>query len=233
MTKNFLTEFVSLEVTRDDKIKKVERDLVRVVAIKKNCRVVENDLEPSRELVEFGIIGGDATIINHDDIEIDEFSPNFDVGGRGGGGGYYTNVGSVGGGGGGEGFSPINEEVRCPPKTPFTRGESSTVGVGTSKESSCFCKCLKCIEKIDSLILRMKSLENIVKILISKRGVKPSSKISDLYTPNVVKRRKRQISKALTRAKKKAKNTPRVMDEEKNLSQFVSHGMKPKESTLS
>ncbi|MCE3216586.1 hypothetical protein HAX54_007070 [Datura stramonium] len=137
-----------------------------MVAIKKNCRVVENDLEPSRELVEFGIIGGDATIINHDDIEIDEFSPNFDVGGRG-----------VGGGGGGEGFSPINEEARCPPKL-HSQG-------------------------------RIFYQRTLWKILISKRGVKPSSKNSDSYTPNVVKRRKRQISKALTRAKKKAKNTPR------------------------
>ncbi|MCD9560667.1 hypothetical protein HAX54_019410 [Datura stramonium] len=110
ITKNFFTGFVPLEVTRDDKIKKLERDLVRVVAIKKDSRVVENDLEPSRALVEFGVVGGDAT------------TPNFGV--NGGGGGYSPNVGGDFGGadgGGGEGFSPINEEVRCPPETPFTR----------------------------------------------------------------------------------------------------------------
>ncbi|MCD7457531.1 hypothetical protein HAX54_035343 [Datura stramonium] len=72
MTKNFLNGFVPLEVTRDDKIKRLERDLVGVVAIKKNCRVVENDLEPSRELVDFGVVGGDATTINR--VEIGEFS---------------------------------------------------------------------------------------------------------------------------------------------------------------
>ncbi|MCE3049683.1 hypothetical protein HAX54_045519 [Datura stramonium] len=220
MTKNFLTRFVPLEVTRDDKIKNLQRDLIGVVAIKKDCRVVENDLEPSRVLVEFGVVGGDATTINRDG----EFSPNFGV--TGGGGGYSPNVGGdfggVDGGGGGEGFSSINEEVRFPPEeTPFTRGESSTVGVGISKEPSCFCKCLKCTEKIDSLILKVQSLEDTVKVLISKRGVNPSSKISDLYTLDVVKRRKRQISKALTSAKKKAKNTPRVMVDDQIQRQHV------------
>ncbi|MCE3049667.1 hypothetical protein HAX54_045500 [Datura stramonium] len=91
MTKNFLTGFVPLEVTRDDKIKKFERDLVGVVAIKNDCRVVENDFEPSRALVEFGVVGGDATIINHDGVEIGEFSPKFSV--TSGGGGYSPNVG--------------------------------------------------------------------------------------------------------------------------------------------
>ncbi|MCE5166263.1 hypothetical protein HAX54_016592 [Datura stramonium] len=118
-----------------------------------------------RALIEFGVVDGDGT------------TPYFGVGG--GGGGYSPNVGGefdgVDGAGGGEGFSPINEEVRCPPETPFTRGESSNVGDGTSEEPSYFCKCLKCTEKIDSLILKMQSLEDTVKILISKRGVKPSS----------------------------------------------------------
>ncbi|MCD7458785.1 hypothetical protein HAX54_039164 [Datura stramonium] len=201
MTMNFLTGFVPLEVTIDDKIKKLERDLVGVVAIKKDCRVIESDLEPSRALVEFGVVGGDAT------------PPNFGV--NDGGGEYSPNVGGdfggVDSGGGGEGFSPINEEVRCPLKTPFTWGESYNVGAGASKEPSCFCKCLKCTEKIDSLILKVQYLEDTVKVLISKRGIKPSSKISNPYTPDVVKRRRRQISKALRSAKRKAKNTPRVM----------------------
>ncbi|MCD7464990.1 hypothetical protein HAX54_000342 [Datura stramonium] len=182
MTKNFLTGFVPLKVTKYDKIKKLERDLVRVAAIKKDCRVVENDLEPSRALIEFGVVGGDAT------------TPNFGV--SGGGGGYSPNVGGdfdgVDGGGGGEEFFPINEEVRCPPETSFTRGESSNAGV-----------------------------EDTVKILISKKSVKPSSNISDPYTPNVVKRRRRQISKTLTSAKRKAKNTPRVMTGDQTKKELV------------
>ncbi|MCD7445919.1 hypothetical protein HAX54_024619 [Datura stramonium] len=198
-----------LEVTRDDKNKKFKRDLVGVASIKKDCRVVENDLQPSRALVEFGVVGGDAT------------TSNFGV--SGGDGGYSPNVGDdfdgVDGGGGGEGFSPINEKVRCPTETPFTRGESSNVGAGTSKEPSYFFKCLKCTEKIDSLILKVQSLEDTVKILISKRVSSHHPRFSDPYTPDVVKRRSRvngrrngrQISKALTSAKIKVKNTPRVM----------------------
>ncbi|MCD7462159.1 hypothetical protein HAX54_047876 [Datura stramonium] len=124
---NFLTGFVPFQVTRDDKIKKLERDLVEMVAIKKDCRVVVKDIVPSRVLVEFGVVGCDATIINHDGVGIGEFSPNFGVGD--GGGRYSPNVG----GGGGEIFSPINEEFRCPSETPFTVGETSFVGASTSK----------------------------------------------------------------------------------------------------
>ncbi|MCD7449939.1 hypothetical protein HAX54_002464, partial [Datura stramonium] len=109
MKMNFLTGFVSLEVTRGDKIKKLERDLIGVVDIKKDCRVIENDLDPSRALVKFGIVEDILRMLVCD----------------------FDGVG--GGGGRGEGFCPINEEVRYPPETPSTRGESSTVGAGTSK----------------------------------------------------------------------------------------------------
>ncbi|MCD7457652.1 hypothetical protein HAX54_035684 [Datura stramonium] len=174
MTENFFTGFMPLKVTRDEKIKKLERDLVGVVAIEKDCRVVENDLEPSRALVEFGVVGGDATAINRDGVEIGEFSLNFGVGGEGGGNSLNVggDFGGVGDGGGGEGFSPINEIVRCPPEILFTRGEFCTVGA---------------------------------------EGCQAIMQYFGFDTPDVVKRRKRQISKALTSAKKKAKNTLRVM----------------------
>ncbi|MCD9645897.1 hypothetical protein HAX54_035250, partial [Datura stramonium] len=67
----------------DDKIKKLEIVMVRVVAIKKDCRVFENDLDPPRTLVEFGVVGGDTITINCDGVRVGEFSPNFSVSGRG------------------------------------------------------------------------------------------------------------------------------------------------------
>ncbi|KAH0706486.1 hypothetical protein KY289_011562 [Solanum tuberosum] len=52
---------------------------------------------------------------------------------------------------------------------------------------------------------KIESLEKAIVTMKSKRGIRPSSKISHPYTPDYVKRTKRQISKALSSARKKKK----------------------------
>ncbi|KAG5610945.1 hypothetical protein H5410_022226 [Solanum commersonii] len=52
---------------------------------------------------------------------------------------------------------------------------------------------------------KIESLEKAIVTMKSKRDIRPSSKISHPYTPDYVKRTKRQISVALSSARKKKK----------------------------
>ncbi|MCD7467073.1 hypothetical protein HAX54_004267 [Datura stramonium] len=89
--------------------------------------------------------------------------------------------------------------------------------VGTSKVSSYACECLKCyknmnmfLPKIETLTEAQGVIEAAINKLISKRGIYPSSRISEPFTPIDVKRRRTQISRALTSAKKKVAGTPKM-----------------------
>ncbi|MCD7458021.1 hypothetical protein HAX54_036954, partial [Datura stramonium] len=77
--------------------------------------------------------------------------------------------------------------------------------------------CLKCNENINMLLSKIEALteaqgvtEAAINKLISKRGIYPSSRISEPFTPIVVKRRRNQISRALASAKKKVDGTPKM-----------------------
>ncbi|KAH0645750.1 hypothetical protein KY290_035401 [Solanum tuberosum] len=158
------------------------------------------------------------------DIIIDEH--NLDVGGGGASSPIFERVFSgVGDGGGGE-FTPNVD--RCTDGVDFERGGdfgdiSGGFGVGTSSPIDENVLCLQetpsTKETIDLLNVRVESLEKTIvtmnakiesleKAIVtmkSKRGIRPSSKISHPYTPDYVKRTKRQISKALSSARKKEK----------------------------
>ncbi|KAH0721550.1 hypothetical protein KY284_006580 [Solanum tuberosum] len=158
------------------------------------------------------------------DIIIDEH--NLDVGGGGASSPIFERVFSgVGDGGGGE-FTPNVD--RCTDGVDFERGGnfgdiSGGFGVGTSSPIDENVPCLQetpsTKETIDLLNVRVESLEKTIvtmnakiesleKAIVtmkSKRGIRPSSKISHPYTPDYVKRTKRQISKALSSARKKKK----------------------------
>ncbi|MCD7449180.1 hypothetical protein HAX54_049926 [Datura stramonium] len=97
--------------------------------------------------------------------------------------------------------------------TPFDVGGTVMLGrssvVGTSKVPSCACECLKCNEnmnmflsKIEALIEAQGVMEVAINKLISKRGIYPSSRISEPFTSIALKRRRNQISRALASAKK-------------------------------
>ncbi|KAH0722493.1 hypothetical protein KY290_006558 [Solanum tuberosum] len=157
------------------------------------------------------------------DIIIDEH--NLDVGGGGASSPIFERVFSGVGDGGGE-FTPNVD--RCTDGVDFERGGnfgdiSGGFGVGTSSPIDENVPCLQetpsTKETIDLLNVRVESLEKTIvtmnakiesleKAIVtmkSKRGIRPSSKISHPYTPDYVKRTKRQISKALSSARKKKK----------------------------
>ncbi|KAF3634097.1 hypothetical protein FXO37_26665 [Capsicum annuum] len=135
MEMDFLTRLVPLQLTKDDKIEKLERDLNGVGTIKRDCTVVEGDLDPSRAVYVGGTVVGESS------------SPNIDRGksgvGVGGGGGSYLFVTSGLGDFSGDfrvGRSPIIENVSRPRETP------STIEV---------LSCKLCHEKIDLLTARV------------------------------------------------------------------------------
>ncbi|KAH0632868.1 hypothetical protein KY284_035654 [Solanum tuberosum] len=156
------------------------------------------------------------------DIIIDEH--NLDVEGGGASSSIVQRVFSgVGDGGGGE-FTPNVD--RCTDGVDFERGGdfddiSGGFGVGTSSPIDENVPCLQetpsTKETIDLLNVRVESLEKTIvtmnaKIeslekaivtLKSKRGIRPSSKISHPFTPDYIKRTRRQISEALSSARKK------------------------------
>ncbi|KAM3375467.1 hypothetical protein P3S68_014181 [Capsicum galapagoense] len=151
---NFLTRFVPLQLTKNDKIEKLERDLNGVTTIKRDCIVVEGDLDPSRAVVVGGSVVGDGG---------GSFSPNVDRGtsGVGAGGSSPFVTSGLGGfrGSFGVGRSPINENVSRPQETP------STIEVPS---------CKLCHEKIDLLTAMIDALEKSITTMMSKRGIWPS-----------------------------------------------------------
>ncbi|MCD7462193.1 hypothetical protein HAX54_047976 [Datura stramonium] len=126
-------------------------------------------------------------------------------------GGGYTPL-DVGGAGGR--YTLAVEEVHQE-DTPYMLGRS--LAVGTSKVPFCACECLKCNENMNMLLSKIETLieaqlvtKATINKLISERGIYPSSRISEPFTPIGVKRRRNQISRTLTSAKKKVVGTPKI-----------------------
>ncbi|KAG5617242.1 hypothetical protein H5410_017066 [Solanum commersonii] len=91
--------------------------------------------------------------------------------------------------------------------TPFSGHTTSFV---CSSSSCSACKCEECKNKEARLISTgedvkksLDALTSVVKELISKRGVIPSRKISEPFTPLKIKRRRKSISKILSNMKKR------------------------------
>lgn len=108
--------------------------------------------------------------------------------------------GDVSGGFGVGRSSLIDENVPRPQETPSTNKVPSCKLCHDSIDLLTTNK-----ESIDLLTARIESLEKTIVAIMSTRGVRPSSNISKPYTPDLVRRRKRQISKALSSVKKKDK----------------------------
>uniref|UniRef100_M0ZHU2 Uncharacterized protein n=1 Tax=Solanum tuberosum TaxID=4113 RepID=M0ZHU2_SOLTU len=103
--------------------------------------------------------------------------------------------GDISGGFGVGTSSPIDENVPCLQETPSTKETIDLLNVRV--------KSLK--KTIVTMNAKIESLEKTIVTMKSKRGIWPSSKISHPYTPDYVKRTKRQISVALSSARKKKK----------------------------
>ncbi|KAG5627958.1 hypothetical protein H5410_013176 [Solanum commersonii] len=133
------------------------------------------------------IVSGDA-----DDVALDvdvDVNIGVDIGDAGAksGGEHVDDVGGIYGG-----FIPFSEHT-----TSFAPFSSS-------------CKCEECKNKEAQLISTgedvkksLDALTSAVKELISKRGVIPSRKISEPFTPLKIKRRRKSISKILSNMKKR------------------------------
>ncbi|KAH0655226.1 hypothetical protein KY285_030108 [Solanum tuberosum] len=181
-TTEFFTKFVPKKLTKDDKIEKLEIDLNGVVAIKRDIIIDEHNLDVGG--------GGASSPI---------FERVFSGVGDGGGGEFTPNVdrctdgvdferggdfGDISGGFGVGTSSPIDENVPCLQETPSTK---ETIDLLNVKVES--------LEKtIVTMNAKIESLEKAIVTMKSKRGIRPSSKISHPYTPDYVKRTKRQIS---------------------------------------
>ncbi|KAH0745910.1 hypothetical protein KY285_007567 [Solanum tuberosum] len=177
----FFTTFVPKKLTKDDKIEKLEMDLNGVVDIKRDIIIDEHNLD--RVFSGAGDGGGG------------EFTPNVDrcTDGvdfeRGG------DFGDISGGFGVGTSSPIDENVPCLQETPSTKETIDLLNVRVES-----------LEKtIVTMNAKIESLEKVIVTIKSKRGIRPSSKISHPYTLDYVKRTKRQISVALSSARKKKK----------------------------
>ncbi|KAH0730696.1 hypothetical protein KY289_001884 [Solanum tuberosum] len=178
MEMDFFTTFVPKKLTKDDKIEKLEMDLNGVVAIKRDIIIDEHNLDvggggassPIVERVFSGVGDGGGG----------EFTPNVDrcIDGvdfkRGG------DFGDISGGFGVGTSSPIDENVPCLQETPSTK---ETIYLLNVKVDS--------LEKtIVTMNAKIESLEKAIVTMKSKRGIRPSSKISHPYTPDYVKRTK-------------------------------------------
>ncbi|KAG5624513.1 hypothetical protein H5410_009731 [Solanum commersonii] len=193
MELKFFTKFVPKKLTKDDKIKKLEMDLNGVVAIKRDIIIDEHNIDvggggassPIVERVFSGVGDGGGG----------EFTPNVD---RCTDGVDFERGGDFGdiSGDFGEGTSsPIDENVSYLKETPSTKETIDLLNVR-----------VKSLEKtIVTMNAKIESLEKVIVNMKSMRGIRPSSKISHPYTPNYVKRTKRQISEALSSARKKKK----------------------------
>ncbi|WMV57596.1 hypothetical protein MTR67_050981 [Solanum verrucosum] len=193
MEMEFFTKFVPKKLTKDDKIEKLEIDLNGVVAIKRDIIIDEHNLDVGGE-------GASSPI----------FERVFSGVGDGGGGEFTPNVdrctdgvdferggdfGDISGDFGVGTSSPIDENVPCLQETPSTKETIDLLNVRVES-----------LEKtIVTMNAKIESLEKAIVTMKSKRAIRPSSKISHPYTPDYVKRTKRQISKALSSARKKKK----------------------------
>ncbi|KAG5577507.1 hypothetical protein H5410_057641 [Solanum commersonii] len=188
----FIT-FVPKKLTKDDKIEKLEMDLNGVVAIKRDIIIDEHNLDvggggassPIVERVFSGVGDGGGG----------EFTPNLDrcINGvdfeRGG------DFGDISGDFGVGTSSPIDENVPCLQETPSTKETIDLLNVRVESLR----------KTIVTMNAKIESLEKVIVTIKSKRGIRPSSKISHPYTPDYAKRTKRQISVTLSSARKKEK----------------------------
>ncbi|KAF3656520.1 hypothetical protein FXO38_14108 [Capsicum annuum] len=116
MEMDFLTRVVPLQLTKDHKIEKLDRDLNGVGKIKRDCIVDEGNLDPSRAVYVGGTVVGDGG--KNSSPNIDRGISGIVVGGEGGSSPFVTSgLGDFSSGFGG-GRSPINENVSCPQETP-------------------------------------------------------------------------------------------------------------------
>ncbi|KAH0635734.1 hypothetical protein KY289_035649 [Solanum tuberosum] len=168
MEMEFFTTFVPKKLTKDDKIEKLEMDLNGVVAIKRDIIIDEYNLDvggggafsPIVERVFSGVGDGGG-----------EFTPNVDrcTDGvdleRGG------DFGDISDGFGVGTSSPIDENVPCLQETPSTKETIDLLNVRVES-----------LEKtIVTMNAKIESLEKAIVTMKSKRGIRPSSKISYLY----------------------------------------------------
>ncbi|MCD7462909.1 hypothetical protein HAX54_049617 [Datura stramonium] len=109
-------------------------------------------------------------------------------------GGGYTPLDAGDAGGASGKYTPAVEKVRRQEDTPYRLGRSSAVGTS----------------KIEALTEAQGMIEVVINKLISKRGIYPSSRISESFTPISMKKRRNQISRALTSAKNKVAGTPKM-----------------------
>ncbi|KAF3661695.1 hypothetical protein FXO38_11558 [Capsicum annuum] len=66
------------------------------------------------------------------------------------------------------------------------------------------CKCKECKDRMDKILEKLEVITKVVEKLKSKRGVIPSNKVRESYTPTVeVGRKKRAISQILSNLKPK------------------------------
>ncbi|KAG5582750.1 hypothetical protein H5410_053377, partial [Solanum commersonii] len=181
------------KLTKDDKIEKLEMDLNGVVAIKRDIIIDEHNLDvggggassPIVERVFSGVgVGGGG-----------QFTPNVDRCTDGVDFERGEDFGDISGDFGVGTSSPIDENVPCLQETPSTKETIDLLNVRVES-----------LEKtIVTMNAKIESLEKAIVTMKSKRGIRPSSKISHPYTPDYVKRAKRQISVALSSARKKKK----------------------------
>ncbi|KAG5595375.1 hypothetical protein H5410_036607 [Solanum commersonii] len=193
MEMEFFTMFVPKKLTKDDKIEKLEMDLNGVVPIKRDIIIDEHNLDvggggassPIVERVFSGVGDGGGG----------EFTPNVDRCTNGVDFERGGDFGDISGGFGVGTSSPIDENVPCLQETPSTKETIDLLNVRVESLEKTIVTMNAKIESLDKVIVTMKS----------KRGIMPSSKISHPYTPDYVKRTKRQISMALSSARKKKK----------------------------
>ncbi|MCD7462899.1 hypothetical protein HAX54_049594 [Datura stramonium] len=207
----FQGKFEPLKSCLDQKIDKLKGDLIGVTAIRRDLAGVEKDDASSKAINEVvaSYAAGDATRTDNDHHSCGGGYTPLDAGGAG----DTSGVGNVGGANGR--YTSAAEEVRRQEDTPYMLGRSLVVG--TSKVPSFACECLKYNKNMNMLLSKIEALteaqgvtEVAINKLISKRGIYPSSRISEPFTPIVVKRRINQISMALASAKKKVAGTPKM-----------------------
>ncbi|KAG5627423.1 hypothetical protein H5410_012641 [Solanum commersonii] len=197
MEMEFFTTFVPKKLTKDDKIEKLEMDLNGVVAIKRDIIIDEHNLD-------VGGGGASSPIVERvfsgvDDGGGGEFTPNVDR--CTDGVDFEGDFGDISGDFGVGTSSPIDENVPCLQETPSTKEMIDLLNVRVES-----------LEKtIVTMNAKIESLEKVIVTMKSKRGIRPSSKISHPYTPDYVKRTKRQILVALSRPLSKKNWCPKIV----------------------
>ncbi|KAF3668878.1 hypothetical protein FXO38_07888 [Capsicum annuum] len=102
------------------------------------------------------------------------------------------------------------EKINMFEKTPLTGPSHPYTGLShpSSTSSSC-CKCKEYKDSQDKLFEKVEAIAKAVEKLRSKRGVIPSKKVREPYTPTTaIRRKKKTISQVLTNRKSKKITAP-------------------------